>query len=114
MPFRLSTDAFRTTFVLAILLSTVVTLVEYSGALGGPPHWPVLALASVELTAIVAFAFERWRRLAAAVLFGVFIIAFVAAALQGEIAARFILFAASAIYLQGGARKVDRKEPSFA
>ena len=113
MPFRMSTDLFRTTFVLAILLSTVVTLVEYGGALGGAPQLPILALASVELVAIIAFAFERWRRPAAAVLFFVFVIAFVAAALQGEIAARFILFAASAIYLQGSARKVDRKEPSF-
>jgi len=114
MPIRMSTSSFRTSFILAILLSTLVTLVEYSGALGGAAHLPVLALASVELVAIVAFAFERWRRIAAAVLFFVFVIAFVAAALQGEIAARFILFAASAIYLQGSARKVDRKEPSFA
>lgn len=114
MPTDISIRALRVTFVLTILLATVLTLVPASGLSGEAPNLPITLLASVELAAIIAFAFDRWRRAAALLLVLVFAAAFLMTALEGEIAARFIFFAASALYLQGTSGKVARKEPSFA
>ena len=115
MPIRISMDALRTTYILTILLSTLLTLVPASGLTGDEPNYPLTALAAVETVAIIGFAFESWRLLAALILVLVFVIAFVASAIfGGEIAARFILFGACAIYLQGPSSKARRKEQMFA
>lgn len=99
--FMISTRALRWTFVAAILLSSLTTLAQASGLAGG--HWNghVIILASIEVAAILAFISEYWRRWAAVALVVIFAIAFVLSAIEGEFAARFFYFAASAIYLQG-------------
>jgi hypothetical protein len=92
---RVSESALRLAFLLFILASSVQTLIK---ALSNPP---VVALATVEIAAAAALAVERSRRIAAVALVGVFAIAFVASALSGEFAPRFIFFAATALYLAG-------------
>jgi hypothetical protein len=110
---RLSLAALRWIFVGTILLSSIQTLVQASG-LARPASPAVAALASLEIVAIVAFTMKCWRRRAAVVLVLIFAVAFVGSAVHGEFAARFVYFAASAVYLKGSKRARDPPEPSFA
>jgi len=97
----ISTAALRWTFIAVILLSSLTTLAQASGLTGGSGNGDVVILASIEIAAILAFVSGYWRAWAAVALVVIFAIAFVLSAIEGEFAARFIYFAASAIYLQG-------------
>jgi len=105
---RISTAALRWIFVWVILLSSITSLIQASGVAGGSTRVDVVALASVEIAAIIAFATERFRGWAAVALLIVFAVAFVGSAVEGEFGARFIYFAASTIYLQGSERRFSQ------
>jgi hypothetical protein len=92
-------------FVWVILLSSITTLIQASGLTGGPTQGDIIVLASVEIGAIIAFAFERSRAWAAVALLLVFAVAFVGSAVEGEFAVRFVYYAASTIFLQGVERR---------
>jgi hypothetical protein len=104
IPLRLSATALRWVFIWTILLSSFTTLIQALGMAGKGANLGLAALASVEIAAIAAFATERWRGWAALVLILVFATAFVASAVEGEFAGRFVYFAASAVFFQS----VDR------
>jgi hypothetical protein len=108
IPLRISTAALRWIFVWVVLLSSVTSLIQASGVAGGSTRVDVVALASVEIAAIIAFATERFRGWAAVALLIVFAVAFVGSAVEGEFGARFIYFAASTIYLQGSERRFSQ------
>jgi hypothetical protein len=91
----------RLIFVVVILLSSITSLIQATGATGLSPNGGVAVLASVEIAAIIALAIEPSRGWAAIVLLIVFAVAFVGSAFEREFAVRFIYFAASTIYLQG-------------
>jgi len=111
MPLRLSTAALRWTFIVTILASSAQTLIAANGR-SSPSH-AVDALAALEIAAILVFALGRSRHWAALILLLVFAFAFVASAVQGEFAARFVYFAASAVFLSRPDRPRQPMEPSF-
>jgi hypothetical protein len=75
-----------------------------AGAGQHEPHAAVLA--SVELTAVAAFVFPPLEAAAGAVLAAVYVVASVVTVMQGEAPLRFVYYAATAIYIVVGQRRI--------
>jgi hypothetical protein len=101
--FRLSTTAFRVIFVGFIVIASLQTLASAAGFTGQAPKGLIVALASVEIAAALAFMMERWRMAATLVLVLVFATAMALSAIAGELALRFVYFASTALYLSTNA-----------
>ena len=104
----MSTRTFRWTFIWTTLLASsealVRSLIEASRTVDALSLGMAL-ISTFEIAAIIAFAVERFRPMAVPFLLAIFAIALAwSTVVEGSLAARFIYFGASVIYLQRPSR----------